>query len=78
VKAGKIIGIDILDHIIIGNDFYSFCEAGKLEGSFTLDNKKDPADREASFKAAQEEYQAAINSDELLHEDLVRSRLLYC
>ena len=31
VKAGKIIGIEILDHIIIGNGFYSFCEAGKLE-----------------------------------------------
>ena len=33
VKAGKIIGIEILDHIIIGNGFYSFCEAGKLEAA---------------------------------------------
>ena len=32
VQAGKIIGIEILDHIIIGNGFYSFCEAGKMEG----------------------------------------------
>ncbi len=31
VQAGKIIGIEILDHIIIGNGFYSFCEAGKME-----------------------------------------------
>jgi len=31
VKAGKIIGIEIIDHIIIGNGFYSFCEAGKIE-----------------------------------------------
>lgn len=31
VKAGKIIGIDILDHIIIGNGYYSFREAGKME-----------------------------------------------
>ena len=33
VKAGKIIGIEILDHIIIGNGFYSFCEAGKMEAA---------------------------------------------
>jgi len=33
VKAGEIIGIEILDHIIIGNGFYSFCEAGKLESA---------------------------------------------
>ena len=31
VKAGKIIGIDILDHIIIGNGYYSFRETGKME-----------------------------------------------
>jgi DNA repair protein RadC len=31
VKAGKIIGIEIIDHIIIGNGYYSFCEAGKME-----------------------------------------------
>ena len=31
VKAGKIIDIEILDHIIIGDGFYSFAEAGKLE-----------------------------------------------
>lgn len=31
VKAGKIIGIDILDHIIIGSGYYSFREAGKME-----------------------------------------------
>lgn len=33
VKAGKIIGIEILDHIIIGNGYYSFREAGKLEAA---------------------------------------------
>ncbi len=31
VKAGKIIGIEIIDHIIIGNGFFSFCESGKME-----------------------------------------------
>jgi DNA repair protein RadC len=30
-KAGKIIGIDVLDHIIIGNGFFSFCLNGKME-----------------------------------------------
>lgn len=30
-KAGKIIGINVMDHIIIGNGFFSFCEAGKME-----------------------------------------------
>lgn len=30
-EAGKIIGIEILDHIIIGDGFFSFCEAGKME-----------------------------------------------
>ena len=33
VKASKIIGIEILDHIIIGNGYYSFAEAGKLESA---------------------------------------------
>ena len=31
MKTGKIIGIEIIDHIIIGNGYYSFCEAGKME-----------------------------------------------
>ena len=31
VKAGKIIGIEIIDHIIIGNGFFSFCLNGKME-----------------------------------------------
>ena len=33
VKAGKIIGIEILDHIIIGNGYYSFRETGKMEAT---------------------------------------------
>ena len=31
VKAGKIIGIEIIDHIIIGIGFFSFCLNGKME-----------------------------------------------
>ena len=33
VKAGKIIGIEILDHIIIGDGYYSFRETGKMEAA---------------------------------------------
>lgn len=29
-KAGEILGIDILDHIIIGDGYYSFKESGQL------------------------------------------------
>ena len=30
VEAGKLIGIKVLDHLIIGNDYYSFKEHGDL------------------------------------------------
>ena len=33
VKASKIIGIEILDHIIIGDGYYSFRETGKMEAA---------------------------------------------
>lgn len=30
VEAGKMLGIEVLDHIIIGNDYYSLKEHGKI------------------------------------------------
>jgi DNA repair protein RadC len=30
IKAGQVVGIEIMDHIIIGDDFYSFMNEGEL------------------------------------------------
>jgi DNA repair protein RadC len=30
--AGKVLGIEIVDHIIVGNNFFSFMENGLLKG----------------------------------------------
>lgn len=30
-EAGKILGIPVIDHIIVGNDYYSFAENGLIE-----------------------------------------------
>lgn len=40
--VGKLLGIQILDHIIIGNgDYYSFRENGEIISDFTLESTEN-------------------------------------